>query len=194
MPKDPSTPGARERNLFRASVALAGLVPVGAGLGGAIYGSDFVETIAQAPDASLDSHVRYLSGLLLAVGLAFWTTLAKPEAHAGRYRLLTAIVVAGGLARLGGAVLSGEPNLAMRLALVMELGVTPLICLWQHRLARRARPQGPAQAPAARLPADAPVKAQPRTPAAAAAPVSPSPRDKPRKARKPGRSASPEGG
>lgn len=129
-----------ERNAFRLTVALAGLVPVGAGAAGALFGADVFAGAADPAlpiDLSLDSHVRYLSGLLLGIGLGFWTTLRTPEAYGGRYRLLGAIVALGGLARALGLI-DGTPDLAMRLALVMELGVTPAICLWQARLTRRA--------------------------------------------------------
>lgn len=129
-----------ERSLFRLTVAAAGIVPVGAGLVGVALGAAAFEAVATNPDVSLDSHVRYLSGLLLGIGLAFWTTLRRPEAHTTRYRLLAAIVVLGGLARLFGVFASGAPDLPMTLALIMELAVTPAICLWQARIARlRAR-------------------------------------------------------
>ena len=125
-----------ERNAFRLTVAIAGLVPVGAGIAGVALGTDAFDMTAAARDASLDSHVRYLSGLLLGIGLAFWATLGDPEAYTARYRLLAAIVVLGGFARAFGLLAQGAPDLPMRLALVMELLVTPAICLWQGRLAR----------------------------------------------------------
>ncbi|MFC3691972.1 DUF4345 domain-containing protein [Chenggangzhangella methanolivorans] len=126
-----------EKTAFRIVVALAGLVPVGAGLAGALGGAAVFAAAPDPFDLSLDSHARYLSGLLLGIGLAFWATLGRPEVHGARYRLLGAVVVLGGLARAFG-LLAGEPDLAMRLALVMELVVTPAICLWQARLARNA--------------------------------------------------------
>lgn len=132
-----------ERALFRLAVAVAGLVPVGAGLGGVLLGADLFAATPGAADISLDSHVRYLSGLLLGIGLAFWTTLRRPEDHTARYRLLGAIVFLGGLARAYGLVAEGAPDLPMRLALVMEPVVTPAICLWQGRLARKAQPGVP---------------------------------------------------
>jgi hypothetical protein len=79
--------------------------------------------------------VRYLSGLLFAIGLTFWMSVPDIERHQARFRLLAAIVFAGGLARLAG-LLHGTPDLPMQLALVMELLVTPLLCLWQARVAR----------------------------------------------------------
>jgi hypothetical protein len=51
-------------------------------------------------------------------------------------RTITAIVVVGGLARLWGWIVVGDPG-TIRWALVMELVVTPLICLWQARIARK---------------------------------------------------------
>ncbi len=85
--------------------------------------------------ASLDSHYRYLSGLLLGLGLAFWTMIPRIERHGAGVRLLTVIVVIGGVGRLFGALLHGVPAGPMGYALVMELIVTPLICLWQARIA-----------------------------------------------------------
>lgn len=125
-----------ERNAFRLAVALAGLVPVGAGAAGALLGANVFADAPFVRDLSLDSHTRYLSGLLLGIGLAFWGTLGHPEAYGARYRLLGAIVFLGGLSRAVG-LMEGEPDLAMRLAFVMELAVTPAICFWQARLARR---------------------------------------------------------
>jgi hypothetical protein len=40
------------------------------------------------------------------------------------------------LARLAGVFLAGDPG-PMRWALVMELGVAPLLCLWQARVGER---------------------------------------------------------
>jgi hypothetical protein len=47
-------------------------------------------------------------------------------------------VVVGGLARAYGMARSGWSGEGMAAALVMELAVTPLICLWQARVASRA--------------------------------------------------------
>ncbi len=114
-------------------IGICGLVPVAAGLGGAITGLSLVGD--DAASISADSHFRYLSGLLLAVGLLFWGTIPRIERRGPTVRLLTAIVVAGGLARLGGILMVGVPSPLMLFGLGMELVVTPLICLWQSRIA-----------------------------------------------------------
>lgn len=126
---------AAERRLLQLTIAVGGCVPVGGGLAGALLGARL--TGAATLDPSLDSHIRYLSGLLLGIGLAFWSSLPDIERETRRIRLLTALVVLGGLMRLLGLALAPTPHGAMTAALVMELGVTPAICLWQARVARR---------------------------------------------------------
>jgi hypothetical protein len=50
---------------------------------------------------------------------------------------LTFVVFVGGLARLAGLFLAGDPG-PIRWALVMELIIAPLFCLWQARIAAAA--------------------------------------------------------
>lgn len=118
----------REALWLRLAVGLAGCVPVAAGAGGAIFGLPV--------DAAVDNHHRYLSGLLLGIGIAFWASIPRIERHGARFRLLTFIVVVGGLMRLLGMALGGWPGWPMASTLVMELVVTPLLCAWQARVAR----------------------------------------------------------
>jgi hypothetical protein len=116
-------------------VALGGLVPVGAGLAGMLLGPAMVGDAA-AP-VSADSHFRYLSGLLLGIGLAFWRLVPGIAARGAAFRLLTALVVLGGAGRLIGLLAVGVPAPSMLFGLGMELVVTPLLCLWQARVAAR---------------------------------------------------------
>lgn len=120
---------------LQIAVAVGGLVPVGAGLAGILLGPAI--TGPARGSAALDSHFAYLSGLLLAIGLAFWAAIPTIERRGAMVRLLTFLVVVGGLARLISLARVGPPGGAMQWALVMELGVTPALCLWQWRLQRR---------------------------------------------------------
>jgi Domain of unknown function (DUF4345) len=126
----------RQETALRVAVALGGIVPVAAGLAGIITG---VAMLGAHPAANLtlDSHLRYLSGLLLAIGLGFWSTIPRIEQQTTRFRLLTAIVVAGGLGRFYGILAEGRPPAPMLFGLAMELGVTPVLCWWQGRVAAR---------------------------------------------------------
>jgi hypothetical protein len=129
---------ASEVKLLQATVAVLALVPIGAGLAGAVFGiGAFGPTVSLGPDA--DSLGRYLSGLLLAIGLAFWGTVPGIEAQGVRFRLLTLLVFTGGLARLTGVFLIGLASPAMLFALVMELFVTPCLAFWRERLDRLCR-------------------------------------------------------
>lgn len=138
-----------ERRLLQVAILLAGMVPVSAGsagffLGAAIAGGGGadLDSLVRGADldshvrgADLDSHVRYLSGLLLGIGLAFWWMVPTIERHGPIVRLLTFLVVLGGIGRLAGLLLAGVPSPPMVAALGMELIVTPLLCLWQWRVA-----------------------------------------------------------
>ena len=123
----------RERRHLQKVVALAAVIPVVAGLWGVLFGPALT---GDRLGVSGESHYRYLAGLLFAIGLLFWSTIPNIEATGPRFRLLTLLVFIGGLARLLGLTLTGVPSLSMLGALVMELVVTPLLCLWQWRVAR----------------------------------------------------------
>ena len=122
-----------ERRLLQVAVALGSLVPIVAGAAGIILGPAMVD--AGGMPIAADSHYRYLSGLLLGIGVAFGTTIPAIERRAARFRLLTVIVVTGGLGRLVSLLARGTPDKPMLAALVMELGVTPALALWQRRVA-----------------------------------------------------------
>jgi hypothetical protein len=124
-----------ERRLLQIVVALGSLVSICAGAAGIVLGPAMVD--AGTVPAAADSHYRYLSGLLFGIGIAFATTIPAIERRTARFRLLTAIVVIGGLGRLCAVVMRGYPGKPMAFALVMELVVTPTLALWQARIARQ---------------------------------------------------------
>jgi Domain of unknown function (DUF4345) len=127
-----------EKRSLQIAVALASLVPIGAGAAGVLAGPHMLPSVG-IPSGDLDSHFRYLSGLLLGIGCAFASIVPRIETHGSRFRLLTGIVVLGGLGRLLSALSIGLPSPPMAAALVMELVVTPALALWQLRVARQAR-------------------------------------------------------
>jgi hypothetical protein len=122
------------RRSLQIAVGIAGLVPVIAGLTGVLSGLGLFSAEAAA-NVSLDSHYRYLSGLLLGIGLAVWFMIPTIESSTGPLRLLTFVVVIGGLARLLALVLGGSLTFVVAFGLLMELVVTPALCWWQARIA-----------------------------------------------------------
>ncbi|PZW48155.1 uncharacterized protein DUF4345 [Humitalea rosea] len=121
-------------NRLRLAIQLAGIVPVSAGLAGVLTGFGVLnETMSGAAD----SHMRYLSGLLLGIGLGVWWCQAALERRGMVFDALCVVVIIGGLGRLFGVALNGPPPLTHVLALGMELGVTPALWLWRHHLLGR---------------------------------------------------------
>jgi hypothetical protein len=139
---DVTRPGGRARNsaekrALQACVALAAAVPVAAGLAGVVLGPAAVDLPGLG--AAGDSHARYLSGVLLAIGIAFWSAVPVIERRGARLRLLCAIVVLGGIGRLVSLAVAGVPQAPALAALGLELAVAPLLVVWQARVAARAR-------------------------------------------------------
>jgi hypothetical protein len=127
-----------ERRLLQIAVALGCVVPFLAGGAGMIGGPAFLRGVEAPAAPDLDSHFRYLSGLLFAIGLAFASCIRGIERKTGRFRLLALLVFVGGLGRLYGLVSSGAPGTGHVFGLVMELGTVPLLVLWQARVAASA--------------------------------------------------------
>lgn len=127
-----------ERRFLQAAVAIGCLSPLYFGLRGVIEGPAMLVGIdpgQAAPD--LLSHYRYLSGLFLGIGLILLSCLPAIERRTGRFRWACAAIVTGGLARGFGLISGDAPSAEHHLALAAELGVVPLLVLWQTRLARR---------------------------------------------------------
>ncbi|UZK70446.1 DUF4345 domain-containing protein [Sphingomonas sp. S1-29] len=129
------TPSA-ERRLLQLAVVLVCFVPLSASTLSLWHGPRWLGGVTAVP-TDLDSHFRYLSGLFLVMGLAFLATVPRIEAQGQRLRLLGAMVIVGGLARLASLVLVGVPSRGHVVGLCIELGVVPAILLWQRRVARR---------------------------------------------------------
>ncbi|WP_035266831.1 DUF4345 domain-containing protein [Ahrensia sp. 13_GOM-1096m] len=123
-----------EKRVLQIAVLIASIVPIGAGLAGIIIGPWTFG--ARSYSVDLISHVGYLSGLLLAIGLIFVISVPNVEKCKDRFLILGVIVFIGGLARLYEGLLTGFGTMPHQFALVMELIITPLIVLWQRRVAR----------------------------------------------------------
>ena len=126
-----------ERRLLQLAVAAASLVPLSIGALGIFGGPSILEGVIAPAATDLDSHFRYLSGLLLGIGLVYLASLPRIERHRERFRLLCAVIVVGGFGRLLSLLLLGVPSAGHLFGLGMELVVVPAITLWQARLARR---------------------------------------------------------
>lgn len=126
-----------ELRLWRAAAFLACLVPLTVGSLSVARGVSALRGVGPGAPVDLDSHFRYLSGIFLGLGVAFAWSIATIERSAAIFRLLGALVVCGGLARLVSLVAVGVPSPGHRFGLAMELVVVPLLMLWHARIARR---------------------------------------------------------
>lgn len=131
----------RERTLLQTAVALVCLVPLTVATVSIVRGAAWLQP---HPTTDLDSHFRYLSGIFLVMGVAFLTCIPAIESKTARFRLLGAMVVGGGLARLVSLGAMGEPSPGHLVGLCIELVVVPLLLAWQTRIAQRHRLRDPA--------------------------------------------------
>lgn len=111
--------------MLQVAVAILGAFPVLAGFQGIIGG------LGLPGDA--DSDWRFLSGVQLGLGAAFWATIPRIEERGDLFRVLTLITVVGGLARLG-AALAVQSSSGVWMAVVFELVAAPLVALWRERM------------------------------------------------------------
>lgn len=122
-----------EQRLFASAVAVLALIPVSAGLAGVVLGPRFLEVEPPWP-ADLASHLRFLSGIFLAMGFAWWSCLLDLPGTVMRFRLLAILTFCGGLARFVSLGIDGTPSTGHLAGLGMELIGVPLLTLWHWRL------------------------------------------------------------
>ncbi len=134
-----STSRGPEYRLLQFMVAMACIVPIVTGSEGIVRGAATFRSVPAPVPADLDSHFRYLSGIFLVMGLWFASCVPDIGAKGARFRMLGAMVICGGLARAWSWWTVGMPSRGHELGLVMELGVVPLLLLWQASVARRQR-------------------------------------------------------
>ena len=131
---------------FRAVLFVVGLVIVwtgiNVGLGGiATLGlqgpTDFMAITDPSAFAAQDSHVRFLGGLWLGVGLLLAVAAWRLRALKPAVQVVLALIVVGGLARFSALrpdVLFGPQIVGSFLA---EVALMPLLLLWSTKVARR---------------------------------------------------------
>ncbi|MBM3927193.1 MAG: DUF4345 domain-containing protein [Sphingomonadales bacterium] len=129
------TPAAEKRAL-QVAVALVLVLPFTAAITGVVGGPRFLGRPPAIP-TDLDSHFRYVSGIFLAMLIAYASCIPGIERKTDRLRLLGFLTIVGGLARLGSLLSVGVPSIGHQAGLVIELGIAPAILLWQTRVARR---------------------------------------------------------
>jgi hypothetical protein len=121
-----------ERKLLQIAFAFAGLVLVAFGLAGVFFGANFLDL---SGNVVMDSYIRFLKGMLLAIGLIYWSSIPDIERHGERIALVTFILVLGAVPRLMAVIGHGVPTIGILVSLTGELIVAPLLWLWQRHVA-----------------------------------------------------------
>jgi hypothetical protein len=124
-----------ERKLLQIAFALAGLALVAFGLAGVFFGANFTDL---SRDVVMDSYFRFLKGMLLAIGLIYWSSIPEIERHSERISLVTFILVLGAVPRLMVVIGHGVPTNGIVIGLAGELILVPLLWSWQRHVARVA--------------------------------------------------------
>ena len=125
-----------EKRLLQAVMCIVLLLPASAIIPSILWGPGFLGKPPVIP-TDLDSHFRYISGIFLAVLLLIVGCIPAIERRGPRLRMLGGIIIVGGLCRLLSLLLVGVPSIGHQIGLAVEIGVMPLMLLWQARLARR---------------------------------------------------------
>ncbi len=121
-----------ERKLLQIAFAFAGLVLIGFGLAGVFFAAIFMDLTG---NVEMDSYVRFLKGVLLAIGLIYWWSIPDIERHGERISLVTFILVLGAVPRLMTVIGHGVPTIGILVSLAGELIAAPLLWLWQRHVA-----------------------------------------------------------
>ncbi|MES2072569.1 MAG: DUF4345 domain-containing protein [Pseudomonadota bacterium] len=122
---------------LQVATAILAAVPTVTGLLGMTGLSDPLYAALNLPrDATLDSNLRFYSGVWLGLGLAAYWLLPRIEHETVLFRALWLMIFLGGLGRLLSLSLVGMPFPPFIGFTLLELLGAPLFVWWQHRVAR----------------------------------------------------------
>jgi hypothetical protein len=118
------------------ATAVLALVPTLTGLLGMLGLSDPIYASLGLPhDATLDSQLRFYSGVWLGLGLAAFWLLPRIERETTLFRALWLMIFLGGVGRLLSLLLTGMPFPPFIAFTALEIIGAPLFVLWQTRVA-----------------------------------------------------------
>ena len=100
-----------------------------------------------AADPVLDSQIGFWGAIWFGFGLVLWRAGARLRDDPGLFRLLCAILVLSGLARLGSALAHGFPGPELTVAMVVELAGGVGLLLWYASVLNRRTSAATARLP-----------------------------------------------
>jgi len=121
-------------------MALLGTIPVLTGLVTMLGLSDPIYASAGiAPNALLDSNLRFFGGVWLGLGMALYWLIPNVERQTQLFRVLWGMIFLGGIGRLMSMVFLALPPLPFVGFTALEIIGAPLFIWWQARVARSAQ-------------------------------------------------------
>ncbi len=126
------------RRSLQITLGALAAIPFASGLAGAVLGTAALPGTRVAVPPEVDSQYRYTSAVYAAVGPVIWSALPRVEREAPLLRAVSGTLFLGGAARVLAWRTAGRPHPVLVGATALELLGTPVLALWQHRVAARA--------------------------------------------------------
>ena len=120
---------------LQIATAILGAVPVFTGLIGMLGVNDPLYAALHLPhDATLDSNMRFFSGVWLGLGLSVWWLVPRIATETALFRAVWLMIFLGGVGRLVSLLAVGLPLLPFVGFTALEIVGAPLFVWWQQKL------------------------------------------------------------
>lgn len=114
---------------------LLALIPILTGLLGMSGIYDPIYANSNLPfNSTLDSNLRFYSGIWFAIGLTTLWILPRIEKETVLFRALWLMIFLGGLGRLISLILVGTPFSPFIIFTILEIIGAPLFIIWQNKI------------------------------------------------------------
>jgi len=123
------------RRALQVVTGLLGAIPIATGCIGLLGLRDPLYVRCGIP-VSLDSNLRFYSGLWLGLGIAMYSILPSVERQTALFRAFWGAIFLGGLGRLASIVGVGAPPSPLLAVIGLELVGAPVFIVWQRQVAR----------------------------------------------------------